>query len=71
MMELEDMPGVSPIFRISRLGTSNLKKVIVLLNSSKCDPKTGLPKSCVGDIFKMRGGALKKKLTLEGKCEDP
>ena len=66
MMELGDMPGMFPIFRISRFGTSSLKRVIVILNSSKCDPKTGLPKICVGDVFYMRGGPLRKKIPREG-----
>ena len=51
MMELGDMPGMSPIFRISRLGTFSLKRVIVILNSSKCDPKTGLHEICVSDFL--------------------
>ena len=52
---------MSPIFRISRLETFSLKRVIVILNSSKCEPKTGLPQICVGDVFYMRGGTLRKK----------
>ena len=42
---------MSPIFKISRLGTFSLKRVIVISNSSKCNPKTGLPETCVGDVF--------------------
>ena len=64
MIELGDMPGMSPIFRISRLGKSSLKRVIVILYSSKCDRKTGLPKICVGDVFYMRGGPLRKKHSM-------
>ena len=51
MMELGDMNGMSRIFRISRFGKSCLKRVIAILNSSKCDPKTGLPKICAADVF--------------------
>ena len=42
-MELGDMPGMSPIFRICRLRTSHLKKDGLSYRNSKCDPKTGLP----------------------------
>ena len=62
MMELGDMPYRSTIFRISRLWTFDLKRVIMILNSSKCASKMGLPKICVGDIFYVRGGPLMKKV---------
>ena len=61
MEELEDMPGMSPISRISRLGTFDLKKFRVILRSSKCVSKTGPPKSCVGDVFCMGGDPLRIK----------
>ena len=47
---VEDVPGMSSIFRISRLGTSDLKKDGVVLRSCKDDPKTGPPKICVAYI---------------------
>ena len=62
MMELEDMPGMSPIFRISRLGTSSLKKDrLSLRSSSKCEPKTGPPKLALATFCCMKGGRARKK----------
>ena len=39
MMELGDMPGMSPIFRISRFGTSSIKRVIVILALNVCQKR--------------------------------
>ena len=61
IMELRDMPYRSTICRISRLWTSDLMKVIVILRSSKCDPKKGLPKICVGNVFIWEVAHLGKK----------
>ena len=60
MTEFGDMPYRSTLFGISRLWTFDLKRVIMVLNSSNCASKTGLPDICVGDNFYMRAGALKK-----------
>ena len=62
MMELEDMHGMSPIGRISRLRTSVLKRVRAILRSSKYAPKTGPSKICVDDVF-MREVAFSGKRT--------
>ena len=59
MMELEDMLGMFPIGRVSRLGTSVLKGVRVSLKSSKRASKTGPPKICVGDVFNMGGDSIR------------
>ena len=56
------MPEISPVFRIPGLRTFNLKKVWVILRSSKCASKMGLPKICVCDVFnKYERWPLQKK----------
>ena len=57
------MLGMSPIGRTCTLGTSVLKKVRVILRSSKCASKTGPPKMCIGDVFYMRGDPMREKGT--------
>ena len=55
---------MSTSFRICRMKTDNLEKIRAILRSSKCASKTGLPKICVGDVFYMRGGPLRKKHSM-------
>ena len=61
MMEMGDVPYRSTICRISRLWIFNLEKFIVILRSSKCDPKTELPEFCVGDVFIWEVAPSRKK----------
>ena len=65
MMELGDIPGRSPIFRICRVGTSHqkIKKGGLSLRRFKCDPKTGLAKFALVTFY-MRDGPLRKKSDL-------
>ena len=44
MVELVDIPGMFPMFRICRLGTSNPKQVGRGFRGQICDPKLGVPK---------------------------
>ena len=60
------MPDKSIIFRISRLWTFNLKEVIVILRSSKCDPKTVLSEIFVGHLFFIWEVAPSRKISTHG-----
>ena len=62
-MELVDIPGMSPIFRICRLGTCNQKNTKVDLRDPNRVLKIGPPKIWVGDQFGMVGGPLRIKPT--------
>ena len=61
MIELVDIPGMSPILRISSLGTCNQKNTKADLRDPYRVLKIGPPKIWVGDQFGMVGGPLKKK----------
>ena len=61
MMELVDILDMSPLGRISRRGTSNLKWVGGILIGLFCDPKVGIAKFWVGVVFCMRAGRCREK----------
>ena len=61
MMELVDMPGMSAKFRICRMRTAKVKTVGGTLNGDFCASKLGGGQIPVGDVFCMRGGAIRKK----------
>ena len=50
-MELVDMPGISAICRIGRLGISNPKQARGDLRGTFCVPKEGIPKFWFCDFF--------------------
>ena len=65
-MELVDMPGMSPILRICRLGTSNPRRVRGVFKGPFCVPTDEGTQIPFGDFFCMGGDPLKKKLS---RCE--
>ena len=62
-MELVNMPGMSQICRIYRLGTSNPELVGDGFRDPFCVPTEGVLKIPFGDQYCMGGGPLKKKVT--------
>ena len=60
MLELDDLPGRSPIVRICRFGTCHLKKVGRTAKSAFCDQKLGVLTVWCGDVFFVSGGPLRK-----------
>ena len=64
MMELVDMPGISPLGSISRLGTCHLKRVEGVFRVPLCDPTEMVLEFLFGDVFCMRGGPLRKKAPI-------
>ena len=65
MMELVDMPGMSPLGSVSRLGACHLKRVRGGFRVPFCDPTEGVLEFPFGDVFCMRGGPIRKKDTLD------
>ena len=51
MEQLVDMPGMSPLGSISRLGTWHLKRVGGGFRVPFCDPTEGVLKFLFGDVF--------------------
>ena len=61
MMELVDMPGMSPVLRICRLGTSNPKQIAGFFRGPFCVSTLRVLNFWVGEHFCTWGGPLKKK----------
>ena len=68
MMELVDMPGMSPICRICRLGTFNPKHAGGVFRGLFCVPTEGVPKIWFDGFSYMGGGQPRKKLLSSFNC---
>ena len=55
LVELVDMPGMSLLGSISRLGICHLKKAGGVFRDLFCDPTEGILNISFGDLFYMRG----------------
>ena len=67
MMELIDMPGMSPICRICRLGTFNIKQAGGVFRGRFSYPKLGVPIFWFGEYFCMGAGRDREKIITNEK----